>query len=81
MRHLPSDADRVTYAAISLQNHSLDEALPVLEALPTSAARTEALGRWVDGMGDLGAETLDELMENLDLPENQREALRAKLPK
>jgi hypothetical protein len=81
IRQLASDGDRATFAATCLQAnyHSLESAMPVLKTLPSQAVQAMAVGRWVDEIRDIEATVLDDVMEGLDLPADQREALRARL--
>lgn len=83
MEHLPSDDDRVNFAAAGLRGLSTESATPLLKALPSQALQVEALGRWAQGpnsaLRDFGAGKLDEMMERLELPDDQRELLRSKL--
>ncbi len=84
MQHLPTDDDRVNFAAASLRGFSMDPATPLLEALPSQAMQAEALGRWVQGLNaglrNSAAGMLDQMMERLKFPDDQRQLLRAKLP-
>jgi hypothetical protein len=84
MQQLPTDDDRVNFAAASLRVCSMESAAPLLEALPSQAMQVEALGRWAQGpnssLRDYGAGRLEEMMDHLELPDDQRDELRAKLP-
>lgn len=83
MQHLPTDDDRVTFAAAGMRGFSTETAMPLLEALPSQAMRAEALGRWVQGLNagsrSSAEGTLDQMMERLKFPEDQRVAMRARL--